>query len=189
MFGDVEGWSCILLAIIDCYLGLVTAVLSYSPAAVQPLLDFYATPFRQASRLLHLFCGVGVLNNFRSFMHTRATFAHHFVVCLGGVSRLLHTPDSNCCTAQTSTFQKQFVEKCKLCGSFNFRKLYKINIKFDVFHANFNEHLPELHGMRRTFTENIKTFCNLLNFCQFPWTWPPEKKEDCSFWGSLTSMI
>ena len=34
--------------------GLVTAVPCHGPAAIQPLLDFSPTPFRPASRLLHL---------------------------------------------------------------------------------------------------------------------------------------
>ena len=80
----------ILVAINSCSPGLVTAISFHSPGAVQPLLDLYATPFRHASRLLHLLCGVEVLQNFRSFLLTRSTFARFFVVFLGVFQAFYH---------------------------------------------------------------------------------------------------
>ena len=62
----------------NCSLGFVTAIPFHTSAAVKPLLDSSATPFRPEGRLLHLFGDV--LSSTSSFLLTRFALSHFFVV-------------------------------------------------------------------------------------------------------------
>ena len=143
-FGDVRGCCCILVAVNICSLGLVTAVTSLRPAAVQSLLDF----LRRHSVLRVAFCIFSAAWLWVRIMFrwsTKYVLLSSLFRCVSGLFfqaslhfgfQLLHRSELNMSWKNRLRSQK-IVEIFQLLHEF--RKSLQTYLKFVIFLTEFDE--------------------------------------------------